>query len=60
MKEKVHVIVLVAVLIFGSVGLIFADYIKLKDGTIIEGELTGLAEGKYTIKIGDFIKKINK
>lgn len=40
---------IVVVLVFGA----FADTIRLKDGSIIKGRITGFSGGKFTITIGE-------
>ncbi len=46
-------ILLALALIFSLSASAFADTIRLKDGSIIKGRITGFAGGKFTITIGE-------
>lgn len=52
-KSKFFRIFLFSFLIFACVGAAFADIIRLKDGSIIKGRITGFRDGQFQILIGD-------
>jgi hypothetical protein len=53
LKSKVYRVALACFLVLSMFGLVFADTIRLKDGSIIKGKIISFGEGKFTIVIGD-------
>ena len=43
--------------IFAASGLVFADTIRLKDGSTIKGRITGFGGGKFTVAVGEGNRK---
>jgi hypothetical protein len=50
--KKVFIFPLAAVLIFGLAAPSFADTIRLKDGTVIRGQIIGFKDQQFTVLIG--------
>jgi hypothetical protein len=53
LKSKIYRVALACFLVLSMFSLVFADTIRLKDGSIIKGKITSFGEGKFTIVIGD-------
>ena len=53
LKSKINRAALACFLVLSMFGLVFADTIRLKDGSIIKGKIITFGEGKFTIVIGD-------
>ena len=53
LKSKIYRAALACFLILSMFSLVFADTIRLKDGSIIKGKIISFGEGKFTIVIGD-------
>jgi hypothetical protein len=53
LKSKIYRAALACFLVLSMFSLVFADTIRLKDGSIIKGKITSFGEGKFTIVIGD-------
>lgn len=53
LKSKIYRVALACFLVLSMVSLIFADTIRLKDGSIIKGKIISFGEGKFTIVIGE-------
>jgi hypothetical protein len=53
LKSKIYRVALACFLVLSMFGFVFADTIRLKDGSIIKGKITNFGEGKFTIVIGD-------
>lgn len=53
LKSKIYRFALVCVLVLSMVAFVFADTIRLKDGSIIKGKIVSFGDGKFTILIGD-------
>ena len=53
LKSKIYRVALACFLVLSMFSLVFADTIRLKDGSIIKGKIISFGEGKFTIVIGD-------
>jgi len=53
LKSKIYRAALACFLVLSMFGFVFADTIRLKDGSIIKGKIISFGEGKFTIVIGD-------
>jgi len=53
LKSKIYRIALACFLVLSMFSFVFADTIRLKDGSIIKGKIISFGEGKFTIVIGD-------
>src|SRR5215204_2838074 len=53
LKSKIYRVALACFLVLSIFSMVFADTIRLKDGSIIKGKIITFGEGKFTIVIGD-------
>jgi hypothetical protein len=53
LKAKFFQIVIIFCVVLGSAAAVFADTIRLKDGSVIKGRIIGFREGQFTVQIGD-------
>ena len=53
LKSKFFQILIIFCIVFGTSAAIFADTIRLKDGSVIKGHIVGFREGQFTVVIGD-------
>ena len=57
LKSKIYRVALACFLVLSIFSMVFADTIRLKDGSIIKGKIVSFGEGKFTIVIGDGARK---
>jgi hypothetical protein len=53
LKSKIYRAALACLLVLSMFSFVFADTIRLKDGSIIKGKIINFGEGKFTIVIGE-------
>jgi hypothetical protein len=53
LKSKIYRFALACFLVLKMFSFVFADTIRLKDGSIIKGKIINFGDGKFTIVIGD-------
>ena len=53
LKSKIYRAAFACFLVLSMFSFVFADTIRLKDGSIIKGKIISFGEGKFTILIGD-------
>jgi len=53
LKSTIYRVALACFLVLSMFSLVFADTIRLKDGSIIKGKITGFSGGRFTIMIGE-------
>lgn len=53
LKAKFFQIAIIFCIVLGTGSAIFADTIRLKDGSVIKGHIIGFREGQFTVLIGD-------